>query len=509
MITASIAMSYLVASVLTALVGLVKSSRRFLDLLAMAMAIIGLALSALLAINIARGGVEVYMFGGFKPPLGIIYYADFVSSTLSLLSSFAAVVSLAVAAMTMDFSVKRYFYPLAFLLVSGAQGFLFAGDIFHLYVCTELVAVSSYALTAVYIDKKNCIRAAMVYGIAGTAVTSFLLLSTVLIYSSYGTVNMADISLKSADPSAVTPFTGGVFGDIASSSALALALMTWVLLFKSGIMPNHFWLPRVYRVAPIASLILFTSSADVLGVYGILRLYHVVFSRGSIIAGFRDNLVLLLNILSIASALLSSLLVARQNRIRSVIAYSTIAQLSLALAGVISSNSIAVAGGLLHIAVNALGDSSVLTGYTIYVKQRRGFSSVLAKALIAVGFLNLFGLLPLVPGFWSKALMVRGFLEEGAIPNAVAVLVSTGLCAVGYFRVAIGVLSGRFEIDRGAATGDGKLLAGLVLCLILLVVVLGVGLGLAFDIGVFSIVIEAVMHSTNTRRYISNILGLL
>ena len=511
MFSAVIVVNYLLASVVTAFIGTAVHSRKALDLVAMAMATNGLVLSIFSMLDVVNDGMSIYMFGGFRPPLGVMYYVDFVNSSLSLLSSFATIISIILVCIFMDYSFRRYFYPIAFLLITGVHGFLFAGDIFHLYVATELVAITSYALTAVYSSKKNCIRAAIIYGIVGTAITSFLLLSVILIYGSYGTINIVDIALKSIDPRATTPFSGGVLGEIVSASITVLAMMTWVFLFKSGIMPTHFWLPRVYRTASIASLVLFTSSADILGVYGILRLYHILFSENSVIISFRNTMLFSLTAISMISAFSSALLVAKQDRIRDIVAYSTITQLSLALAGVISSDSEAVAGGLMHMMVNALGDTSILTGYTIYMKSRGidDLSSRLAKVLIMVGFLNLFGLIPIVPGFWSKALMTKGFLDNGNIVGVAVVLISTGLCAIGYFRFVINMFSKKVVPKLEAVSMERRYFLNITILLLLIAVVLGFGIGLTLNPQIFNIIVELVSRSTDVDTYIANTFSMI
>ncbi|MEM1609111.1 MAG: proton-conducting transporter membrane subunit, partial [Ignisphaera sp.] len=492
-----------------ALLGISRYGKKFLDSVAVSMAILGLAMSIALMLNSYRNSVEVYTFGGFRPPLGIVYYADFINSILSLLSSFATIISIVVAYITMDYNTRKYFYPLAFLLATGAQGFIFSGDLFHLYVSTELVAISSYALTGLYSNKRNCVRAAIIYGITGTAITNFLLLAVVLIYGSYGTVNMADIALKSMNPEATTPFSGRVFGDILHSSTVALAIMTWVFLFKSGIMPNHFWLPRVYRAAPIASIILFSSSADILGVYGILRLYHIAFSCRSVIATFRQTMLSMLTPLSLTSALFSSLLTARQTTFRGIVAYSTIAQLSLALSGTVLGVPELVAGGILHMVANALGDTSVLLGYAVHAKACGKKLHILSKVLVATGLLNLFGVIPVVPGFWSKALMVWGFVEEGVLAGAVIVLISTGLCAIGYLKLIL-----RFfhmedvKSDLGmVAKCTTKMQWTLAtVASLLIAVVIGVGLALISVPKLINIFLDLTSNSIDVLTYISNVL---
>jgi formate hydrogenlyase subunit 3/multisubunit Na+/H+ antiporter MnhD subunit len=218
-----------------------------------------------------------------------------------------------------------------------------------------------------------------------------------------------------------------------------------------------------------------------------------------------------LTAISTISAFLSALLTAKQDRVRGIVAYSTITQLSLALAGVISRDPEAIAGGLLHMMVNALGDTSILTGYTIYMKSRDKDSSSLrlAKVLIMIGFLNLFGLIPIVPGFWSKALMTKGFLDNGNIVGVTVVLISTGLCAIGYFRFAINILLREQTSKFKVISTEGRYFLNTTIFLLLIAVVLGLGIGLTLNPQILNIIVELVSRSIDVDTYIANTFNMV
>ncbi|MEM1650323.1 MAG: proton-conducting transporter membrane subunit [Sulfolobales archaeon] len=474
-----------------------------------------LILALKLFVTVSRVGVIVYRFGGFPPPLGVVYVFDEVNSVLALSISFVFLLSVVY---TLTFEDDRYenaVYSLFYLLMSGVYGCLFTGDIFNFYVSIELVAVSSYVLTG-FNRGKRAVRAAIVYGIAGTAITSFLLLASFIIYGSYGTLNIADIALKSRNTSVEVLFSGSVFGDIVLPSKVTLALITWIFLFKSGIMPNHFWLPEAYSVAPLPALVLFSASADTLGIYGLIRLYHLVFSSESVIRDFRATMLGILLLLGTASAIMSSMLVAKQKSIRKLIAYSSISQFSLALLGIVSGTEEGLAGSILHLVVNGLGDAAVLysVGILKYYSANlpQGYkhkpSVLLAKAVLIVGLINLFGVIPIIPGFWSKALLVLGFVKSGIAIAAVAVLVSAGLCAIGYFSALVRVLQKYKNGSTISSTGT-KCLTNVVAVIILsltLIACVGLGISITLYSSVRAKVIELGYNAMNSWRYIAAVL---
>lgn len=503
---ALVVLSYLLSSSLLALLGMLDKKARILDKLAILTSVLDAIFSYKVFVDAVGGGSVVYAVGGFSPPLGITYYVDFTNGLLSVTSSTGLILAVLLSLMIADRDTRKYFYVLAFLLVAGVQAFLYSGDFFHVYVAAELTAVSSYAITALYSGRKLAVRAAIIYGIAGTAVTSFLFLSVMIIYAAYGSVNIADVAMKSIDPTATTRFSGRAFGDILTPSKIALSLTTWAFLFKSGIVPNHFWLPRVYRATTLPGIILFVSSADVIGVYGLLRLYYVMFPEGSVMGAFRNFMLSLVLVASVVSAFYASTLVAIQRKLRDIVAYSTIAQLSLALLGFTAGSPWSITGGLMHLLVNMYGDSSVIIGYVVYKAASKTALKMLAGAVMILGFLNLFGLIPIVPGFWSKAMMVFGFLERGNLLATITVLVSTGLCAAGYFSFLIHTLT-RSEskpLNVNAGITYPVILLALVATLLL-------SLGLVFVIARTSLdlLVQHARASTNAETYINKVLGFM
>ncbi|MEM4528305.1 MAG: proton-conducting transporter membrane subunit [Desulfurococcaceae archaeon] len=426
-------------------------------------------------IAVSEHGVVSYRFGGFPPPLGVIYIVDKLSATISLLASFLLVICVLYSAWFIDQSRLHIYYSLVFLLAMGTYGCLYTGDLFNFYVSLELVAVASYALTAFNSEKGRAVRAALIYGIFGTIMTSIYLLAVLIIYSSYGTVNIVDVMVKSIDPGASTTFSGGVYGDVVLTTKISMALITWVLFFKSGIMPNHFWLPEVYRSAPLPIVALFSASGDLLGIYGLIRLYYTVFTEESIISDFRTSMMSTMFLLGSISAILASAITMRQRNVRGLIAYSSITQYSLALLGVSTGILEGVAGAILHLVVNALGDalvllSSGLIAYSTSIYKRKATKTLVYTALIT-GLLNLFGVIPVFPGFWSKAILTLSFIKTEMLIGTVVLLVSSGFCALGYFMLII-AMSKRYGtiLLRDEKPGESYIpLTALTLCLVVLI----------------------------------------
>ncbi len=486
------------------------------DLVAVVLSLLSLAISIYALVYVVGSGMLVYKFGGFPPPLGITYVVDEISAVLGLLTTFSLTLSVTYGSWILEPDSRYLFYSAAFLLVAGSTSLFYTADIFNLYVSAELTSISSYVLASFYRSRGASIRAASFYSLTASLVLSLLLLSTFILYGSYGTLNMADLALKSRDPSSWVPYTGSVFGDIVLASKVSLAIIAWVMMFKSAIMPNHFWLPGVYSEAPTPAVALFTTSADIIGVYGLARLLVTVFGVNTVFSEFREILMNVLLVTAATSATVSAVLVTLQRSVRKVVAYSTIAQFSLALVGISIGNPEGVAGAVLHLVANGLGDALVLYSAGLaavtcgrsltclsYLRRYR-----VAYIALITGFLNLFGIIPLLPGFWSKAILTLAVIRAGMPAGAALVLAVSGLCAVGYFRAVASSLKSTSEVVRREGY-RGNTLVPTVVLLVLLATTMALGVLLLVSGSARSFVVEGIGSSiANYERYIRLVLGV-
>ncbi|MEM1828438.1 MAG: proton-conducting transporter membrane subunit, partial [Desulfurococcaceae archaeon] len=161
--------------------------------------------------------------------------------------------------------------------------------------------------------------------------------------------------------------------------------------------------------------------------------------------------------------------------VRGLIAYSSITQYSLALLGVSTGILEGVAGAILHLVVNALGDtlvllSSGLIAYSTSIYKGKATKTLVYTALIT-GLLNLFGVIPVFPGFWSKAILTLSFIKTEMLIGTVVLLVSSGFCALGYFMLII-AMSKRYGtiLLRDEKPSESYIpLTALTLCLVVLI----------------------------------------
>jgi multicomponent Na+:H+ antiporter subunit D len=396
--------------------------------------LLALVSALLMPLLLWRLGSELRTFGSVELllaeqplPLGIRLQLD--GATLLMLWLVACVVlaSTVHAARSIGAARRaRRFWPAWLVLVTGLHTLLLSADLFNLYIGLELVTLAAVALIACN-GRSNAIRAALRYLLLAMLASLAYLLGVAVLLATTGTLDLA-LAFERGD---------------GALPAIALALMAVGLLLKSAVFPLHGWLPAAHASAPgPVSAVL---SALVVKV-SLFLLYRLWFG-GSLPPAAAGQL---LAVLGAGAVLYGSLLALRQQRLKRVVAYSTVAQLGylmllFALPGLIAwqatmlqmlSHGLAKAGMFLAAAnlLQRLGSDRIdcLNG-----ADARAPLSVFAFGIAAVSLMGL----PPSGGFLAKWLLLTAAWEAGAW-WIIAVLAIGSLLAAAYlFRALAAMLS--------------------------------------------------------------------
>lgn len=281
-----------------------------------ALALLGAAIG--LGWQFSQHGTIDYRLGGWLPPLGISMHIDGLAVIMILMT---AITGLGVSFYAkgyfksrIEIGIKknlhifqqRYFWPLWLLLWAALNSLFLSSDLFNIYVTLELIGFSSAALTALS-GKPASQVAAMRYLLISLLGSLSYLLGVAFIYKTYATL---DITLLHA---MIIPLPIVI---------ASLCLITVGLLLKTALFPLHFWLPPAHAnaLAPVSAILsgLVVKSSW----YLLFRFWFGLFSE--IITVQATDVLAVFGAIAIFWGGFQAL---RQQRLKMLVAYSTVAQL--------------------------------------------------------------------------------------------------------------------------------------------------------------------------------------
>ena len=328
------------------------------------------------------------------------------------------------------------FPALLLLFEAGMVGFALTGDLFNAFVFFELMGVVAYALTGYRIEDPRPLHGALTFGVVNSLAAYGSLLGIGLLYARTGELGMAQTGAALA----------GHHADVLVVAAFVLVMAG--MLVKSATVPFHFWLPDAHAVAPTPVCMLMSGVMVELGVYGMARIYLIVFggAGGIPAADFTHTLAAA----GVLTALTGAVMCWQQRHLKRLLAFSTIAHTGLWLLGLSLLDPQATAGTAIYVAGHA-GVKAALFGLTGVLLDRhgsvdehglygRGRGSPVVGGLFALGGLALAGLPPFGPGL-GKAVAEHAAGERVGWLPALYVLVSA-LTGGAVLRAALRIFCG-------------------------------------------------------------------
>ncbi|RLF17868.1 MAG: cation:proton antiporter [Thermoprotei archaeon] len=457
----------------------------------------------------------VYAFGGWPPPVGIVYEVDKLNALLGLLVS--GVVFLAtvysVRYMEKDDGVEWY-YTLLLGFEAGMLGCLFTGDFFNLFVMLEVMSVSAYGLVAFRRDSHEAVEAAVKYAIIGSLATTLYFIAVAFGYGSFGTLNMADLAAKTST-SIVFPVTGGTpsHSGWVLGAGVFLALMFWAFAMKAAIAPNHFWLPDAHPAAPSPISALLSGLMVKVSLYVIIRFTFTLFGGAVALSLTLNSLHIIALVLGSASALIGAFMLMVQRDIKRLIAYGTILNvgyitMGLGISLMPGTTLTGLTAAVFHIINHAVAKALLFlcAGAFIHAVGARNLDDLAGvgkqmpwtAAAFTIGALALSGIPPL-NCFMSKLLLLQAFLEAGWVAPVIAIIILTSaLSLLGYLKVVYNVYmrSPATDISNIKEAPASMLIPMLILAT--LCIVLGITAPLVVD----KVVEPAVLSAVDLQGYV-------
>jgi NADH-quinone oxidoreductase subunit N len=318
------------------------------------------------------------------------------------------------------------------LVVFGAVGMCLltgAVELLLVFIALEISSISTYILAGYRKQTGRGPEAAIKYFLLGSFATAFLLYGVALIFGATGTTQIYEIAHLA--PTAQN-----------HSLVLAgLALMLVGILFKVSAAPFHVWTPDVYEGAP-APVVALLSTAPKAAAFALLL--RVVYELFPTLHSLWSPLLWIVAVLSMTVGNLAAL---RQQNVKRMLAYSSIAHAGYLLAAFAGLGTSGIAAASFYAAAYAamnVGIFAVITLVSGYdedlpmVEDYRGliYRSPLLGSLLIFFLASLVGI-PFTGGFFGKFYSFSAAVDGGAVALAIIGLLNSGLAAAYYLRVAL------------------------------------------------------------------------
>ena len=326
-------------------------------------------------------------------------HVDGLSKILILLTSitFPAIF---IATKNNEISKRNIFLSLMLFTQAGLVGVFLASDALLFYFFWELALIPVYFLCSIWGGEKR-VAVTFKFFIYTFLGSLFMLIGIIYLYSNTIDHSFAIESLKQAN------ISGG-------QSATVFALFFIAFAIKMPIFPLHTWQPDAYEQSPTAVTMVLSAVMVKMGLYGVIRWLMPLFPAAFLA---HSNIVVILSVIGI---LYASFIAIRQDDVKRLIAYSSIAHIGLMNAALFAHYQIGVQGVLVQLfshGINVLG----LWIIADIIEQQTGTRSMkalgglakkqptLAILLVAFSFANI--ALPLTNAFVGEFLMFNGLFQ--------------------------------------------------------------------------------------------------
>ncbi len=337
------------------------------------------------------------------------------------------------------------FYTCFALALAATMGVAFAANLFTLFLFYELLTLSTYPLVAHKGDKQT-IRSARVY--LGLLLCTSLGLFLPAIIWTYHVAGTGDFT------------AGGILEGRLAGADVGLLLGLFVFgVAKAAVMPVHRWLPAAMVAPTPVSALLHAVAVVKAGVFTLTKIIVYVFGVDFLFAEPAAGWLVYAAAFTIVAA---SLVALRQQNLKRLLAYSTVAQLSYVVMAAAVLKPLSELGAAIHMVAHAFGKITLFFAagaiYTAAKKtelhELRGIGRRMPWTMGAftVGALSMIGVPP-TAGFVSKWYILAGAFQAENLLAVFTIVVSTVLNAAYFLPI---IFSAWFERESAQATPHGE-----------------------------------------------------
>lgn len=431
-------------------------------------------------------------FGGWQPPFGILFVADSFSILLVLTASIVTAICLSYALISTSKELQTmYFYPTVLFLVAGVNGSFLTGDMFNLFVCFEVMLLSSYVLLTLGNSKRQ-LREAIKYVSINIVSSWFFLVALAFLYGTLGTLNMAHLAERVAE--------------VGQTPLLTTISIVFLIVFslKAGLL-LYFWLPGSYSSPPIVTSALFGALLTKVGIYALFRVFSLIFYHQPEITHT------IIGIMATLTLIGGSLGAIAFNDIRSIAAYNVVIAVGFMLVGLAIATPSAIEGSIYYLIHDMVAKALLFlvigTMITLSGTSKMAGMSGLMKNYPLLGWsffitmLSLAGIPPL-SGFIGKILISSAAIDSGSYVLLAFALLSSMFVLYSLLRIFKNCFWGETIVSKEEQLPLRR--GVLIPCLVLVSLTIAIGLGTE---SMAPYIVNAADTLVNPDIYIQAVLG--
>ena len=323
---------------------------------------------------------------------------DGLTRTLTLLT--AIVVPIAILNVPAGkYKHPNHFFGLIMLTFCGLMGVFMAIDALVFYLFWELALIPVYFLSSIYGGEKR-IKATFKFFIYTFVGSLFLLIGIFYIY------------LKTAGSFSLVAFYNATPNNVEQLWVFFLFLVAFAI--KMPIFPFHTWQPDAYEQAPTPVTMILSGVMVKMGLFGVIRWLLPMFPFAA--KSYAEPIVILV----VIGMIYASFIAIKQDNVKRLIAYSSIAHIGLMAAGLFTLKAVAINGAFIQMfnhGINILG----LWLVADLIERQTGVSKIselggvakkapiLAIFLVIIAFANI--ALPMTNAFVGEFMLFNGLFQ--------------------------------------------------------------------------------------------------
>jgi NADH-quinone oxidoreductase subunit N len=321
-------------------------------------------------------------------------------------------------------------YPATVLFaLFGMTVLVSAVNLLTLFLGLESLSFAFYILVAYDRNRSISSEAGLKYLLLGSIAAAFMAFGIALIYAGSGSLDIGPVMYASlAAVSAANPLLTAGWG-----------LLLIGLAFKVSLVPMHLWTPDVYQGGPTPVIAFLSTASKGSGFAAFLILFHGVKTL--------NFLHTPLEVLSLLSMAVGNLAALRQNNLKRMLAYSSIAQMGYVTLALLTATADGFAAVTLYIVVYtamnlaAFGAIASLAGSGQRMDEVAdyrgiGYRRPLQGGILALAMLALAGIPP-TAGFVGKFFIFYSAIQGNEIPLAIFGILTASVSVYYYLRVVV------------------------------------------------------------------------